>query len=96
MRPVKGRKDQFIERLLRPLRRRESVWISAAPILYSSTPSALRLVASTHDDFAFSHAFKLLSFQGLSCVLGWHVTQKKYVVRLRRQHQTETLDFTAG
>ena len=63
---VEGREDQFIECLPRPFGLGKASGSRAEPILYASTPSALRLVASTHDDFAFSHAFKLLSFQELS------------------------------
>ena len=64
---VEGYQDQFIERLFGPLWRRESVWIlERSQSCMRPHPRLLRLVASTHDDFAFSHAFRLLSFQELS------------------------------
>ena len=38
----------------------------AASTLYASTPSSFREVACVHNRLACSHAFRLLSFQGLS------------------------------
>ena len=85
-----GCKDQFIERLCRPLWCRKSVWIPrGANLVFVHT---LRLCDWLPQPMTFClfACFELALVPGIVRVLSWHVTQKKYVVRFCRQHQTKT------